>query len=243
MNITVLGTGSVGLITGVSLAYLDHPTLCAELSHPAPKRDDGIGSWEPGLNELLLTTIHRQTLRFASDLSEAVREADVIYIAAGNSSSPHDSVNSTLYRPALEAIAFHAPRNPLVVLQGTVPQGMTKATQRFLRKHSGNETLSVVHHTEWMRRGKGIRDFFQSNRLVIGTRSERAREVTEEIYRDLPISIRYTDPSHSEWIQYAYQACLVPLSSNFVLSFWKDGHGNDRGRFSPSLHIGGKGTP
>jgi UDPglucose 6-dehydrogenase len=194
MKITVLGSGSVGLSIGTCLATLGHDTWCVELSDTTA---DSVGPipWEPGLNELLMAAINDSRIHFTTDLAGAIQQAEVTFIATENRN------DLSAFWKAVDRLAHQYQPSQVIVILGEVPLGTTEAVQAHLGTNS-----EVVHQASFAKPGTLISDFLQPQRLVIGASPSFCRHMLSSLYQPLPVSIEWTEPAESEWIQYADNA-------------------------------------
>jgi UDPglucose 6-dehydrogenase len=211
MNITVLGTGSVGLVTGACLSHLGHQTICVDLgaSREAAISEDGVPDWEPGLNDLLLQGFHQQRIQFSTDIPEAIREGEVVIIAVETPLLPDGRTDLTLVWKAVELIARHHDGQPLVLVQSAVPVGTTRAIQEAFQKDPHCEQLEVAYCPAFFSRGNAVRDFLQPQKIVLGVETSQAQERVTRIYRGIPCELKVLDFQSAEWIQHASRAYLA----------------------------------
>jgi UDPglucose 6-dehydrogenase len=215
MNVAIVGTGYVGLVTGACLADFGHCVTCVDA---APARvtalqNGQIPFFEPGLAELVARNAAAQRLRFSGDLSSAVSDAQVVFIAVGTPEGTNGAADMSQVAAVANGIAPHLDTYRVIVTKSTVPVG----TGGWLHKYLGERVadgveFDVVSNPEFLREGSAIGDFMRPDRVVIGTRSERAAAIMREIYRPLylietPLII--TDVETAEMIKYAANAFLA----------------------------------
>ncbi|MDR6225888.1 hypothetical protein [Desmospora profundinema] len=199
MKIAVLGSGSIGLLTGTCLAGLGHHTWCMELK---PASTSGFSaSWEAGLNELLLQAVNEGHIHFTTDHIGAIAEAELTFIAVESPVDRDGNLDLSALWKAVDILGSHPKPSPLTVILGEVPLGTIHIVQELL----GCNT-EVAHQVEFLSPGTGIQHFFHPRRLVIGTHSFESRRMLTQLYRDIPVSIEWMGPADSEWIQYASKA-------------------------------------
>lgn len=215
MKIGVVGTGYVGLVSGTCFAEFGIDVTCVDKD--ARKIDmlkaGGIPIYEPGLDDLVEKQVKAGRLHFTTDLGEAVREADAVFIAVGTPPSVIDGqADLTYVFQAAEEIAQHLQGYTIVVNKSTVPVGTARRVEEVIRKANPNADFDVVSNPEFLREGAAIDDFLRPDRVVVGTTSERAREVMRNLYRPLYINetpMVMTTPESSEIIKYASNAFLA----------------------------------
>jgi UDPglucose 6-dehydrogenase len=214
VNITVVGTGYVGLVTGACLADFGNRVICVD-NDPRKletlKRGD-IPFYEPGLKELVEMNRNRDRLSFTGDLADAVRRSDVVFIAVGTPPGEDGRADLRFVRQVAADVADHMHGYTVVVTKSTVPTGTGLLVERIIRERRSDAEFDVVSNPEFLREGSAIGDFMRPDRVVIGASSERAMDVMEKIYRPLyllktPI-VRTTVPN-AEMIKYASNAFLA----------------------------------
>lgn len=215
MNITMIGAGYVGLVSGVCFADFGHQVTCMDLDQ---SKIDALKAgimpiYEPGLKELVDKNTRDNRLRFTTDLAEAVSEADAIFIAVGTPSRRGDGHADLSYvYAAAKDIASAIQGYTVVVTKSTVPVGTGDEVEAIIRDARPDADFAVVSNPEFLREGAAISDFKRPDRIVIGTTDARAREVMTEIYRPLFLNqspLVFTDRRTSELIKYAANAFLA----------------------------------
>ena len=215
MNITMIGAGYVGLVSGVCFADFGHQVTCMDLDQA---KIDALKSgvmpiYEPGLKELVDKNTRDNRLHFTTDLEAAVADADAIFIAVGTPSRRGDGHADLSYvYAAAEDIAKALKRYTVIVTKSTVPVGTGDEVEAIIRKARPDAEFAVVSNPEFLREGAAISDFKRPDRIVIGTTDARAREVMTEIYRPLFLNqspLLFTDRRTSEVIKYAANAFLA----------------------------------
>ncbi len=215
MRVTMVGTGYVGLVSGACFADFGHQVICVDKD--AGKIDrlhQGIMPiFEPGLEDLVSSNVKAGRLSFTTDLSEAVKEADTVFIAVGTPSRRGDGHADLSYvEQAAREIAEHMRGYTVVVNKSTVPVGTGDLVQSIMAEVTPKGDFSVVSNPEFLREGAAIGDFKRPDRVVVGTEDERARQVMRELYRPLFLNetpILFTDRRTSELIKYAANAFLA----------------------------------
>jgi UDPglucose 6-dehydrogenase len=215
MRVTMVGTGYVGLVSGACFADFGHQVICVDKD--AGKIDrlhQGIMPiFEPGLVDLVESNVKAGRLSFTTDLSDAVKEADTVFIAVGTPSRRGDGHADLSYvEQAAREIAEHIKGYTVVVNKSTVPVGTGDLVQSIMAEVNPKGDFSVVSNPEFLREGAAIGDFKRPDRVVVGTEDERARQVMRELYRPLFLNetpILFTDRRTSELIKYAANAFLA----------------------------------
>ncbi len=215
MRVTMVGTGYVGLVSGACFADFGHQVVCVDKD--AGKIDrlhQGIMPiFEPGLEDLVASNVKAGRLTFTTDLSDAVKDADTVFIAVGTPSRRGDGHADLSYvEQAAREIAEHMKGYTVVVNKSTVPVGTGDLVQSIMAEVNPKGDFSVVSNPEFLREGAAIGDFKRPDRVVVGTEDERARQVMRELYRPLFLNetpILFTDRRTSELIKYAANAFLA----------------------------------
>lgn len=215
MKIAMIGTGYVGLVSGVCFSDFGHEVVCVDKNpHKIELLTQGeIPIYEPGLEQLLAKNVAAGRLSFTQDLHAAVTGADAVFIAVGTPTRRGDGhADLTYVMQAAEEIAAALSHYTVIVTKSTVPVGTNAAVEEVIRKVRPDAEFDVASNPEFLREGAAIDDFMRPDRVVVGTRSERARNVMGEIYRPLflrEFPILYTDLETAELIKYAANAFLA----------------------------------
>lgn len=214
MKIAIIGTGYVGLPTGVGLAELGYQVTCIDKN---PKIVDSLKNgkltlFEEGLEELFQKNVEADRLKFTTEFKEPVASADVVIIAVGTPPHPVTKEADMQYIHAAAAeLAPHLTGYTVVATKSTVPVGTGEAVEAIIKKENPFADVDVVSMPEFLREGFAIHDFFNPDRIVIGTDSERARKVLRELYKDFADKTRilFVGRRSSEVIKYASNAFLA----------------------------------
>ena len=208
MNISVIGTGYVGLTTGIALASLGHKVICMDKDKSKiEKLKMGIiPIYEPGLEEFL--NKYSSNIEFTFDLSETVEKSKVIFICVGTPSKEDGSIDMSYFKEAIADIAKLLNTYKVIVTKSTVPVGTGGWVREEISKHYKGE-FSVVSNPEFLREGSALRDFLEPDRIVIGVEDERAREIMLELYSNINAPKLITDIKSAEMIKYAANAFLA----------------------------------
>ncbi len=215
MNIGIVGCGYVGLVTGACLADFGHNITCVDrdTERVAELNRGQIPIFEPGLEDLILSNVAQDRLRFTTDLKAAVADADVIFIAVGTprrESDGHADL-SHVYAAAAE-IGRSMQKFSVIVTKSTVPVGTADRIEQILTDCKPPQGFAVASNPEFLREGAAIRDFKFPDRIVIGAADAKTREIMSEVYRPLFINqapLMFTDRRTAELIKYAANAFLA----------------------------------
>ncbi|MCX7889669.1 MAG: UDP-glucose/GDP-mannose dehydrogenase family protein [Rhodobacteraceae bacterium] len=215
MKIAMIGTGYVGLVSGVCLSDFGHEVTCVDRDAAKVARlaRGEVPIYEPGLEQLMAKNVAAGRLSFTGDLAAAVAGADAVFIAVGTPTRRGDGHADLTYVMAAAAEIGRALTGyAVVVTKSTVPVGTNRKVAEAIRAAAPAAEFDVASNPEFLREGAAIDDFMRPDRVVVGTGSERAREVMGEIYRPLflrDFPILYTDLETAEMIKYAANAFLA----------------------------------
>ena len=215
MRVAMIGTGYVGLVSGACIADFGHQVVCVDkdvAKIEALTRGEA-AIYEPGLQELVRSNVRGKRLSFASRLDDAVRGADVVFIAVGTPSRRGDGHAdlSHVYQ-AVREIGSELDGFTVLVTKSTVPVGTSDEIERLIHEIRPDADAAVVANPEFLREGAAIHDFKHPDRIVVGADDERAVEVMSEIYRPLSLNqspILYTSRRAAELIKYCANAFLA----------------------------------
>jgi UDPglucose 6-dehydrogenase len=223
LNVAVIGTGYVGLVTGACLSDLGHQVACVDTDELkiARLKAGEIPIYEPGLKEVVVENVRQGRLRFATDIGEAVTpDVDVVFIAVGTPADGDGGAAMNYVHGAAEAIGRALAGRPadgdaftVIVTKSTVPVGTSWAIAERIGTHLPQDRFAVASNPEFLREGCAVRDFMEPDRIVIGAASERARKVLEKLYlpltrRGRPLVVTSTVET-AELIKYAANAFLA----------------------------------
>ena len=214
MRIAMIGTGYVGLVSGACFADFGHKVCCIDKDEA---KIDGLHAgrmpiWEPGLEALVRANVERKRLTFTTDLVEAVKDAEAVFIAVGTPARRGDGhADLTFVFQAVRELAKVIAPGTVVVTKSTVPVGTGDEIERILREE-GVTDVSVASNPEFLREGAAIADFKHPDRIVVGAEEQRAQDVLKEIYRPLFLNrapILFTGRRTAELTKYAANAFLA----------------------------------
>jgi UDPglucose 6-dehydrogenase len=215
MNVAIIGTGYVGLVTGACLADFGHSVICidADARRIETLHAGDVPFYEPGLREIVARNAAAGRLRFSSALDEAVEHATVIFIAVGTPEGVSGAADMSQIAAVAKAIGQHLCQYRVIVTKSTVPVGTGAWLHDVLSAQAiDGVEFDVVSNPEFLREGSAVGDFMRPDRVVIGTRSERAAAIMREIYRPLYLietPLVVTDVETAEMIKYAANAFLA----------------------------------
>ncbi|PZQ53600.1 MAG: UDP-glucose 6-dehydrogenase [Phenylobacterium zucineum] len=215
MRVAMIGTGYVGLVSGACFADFGHTVTCIDkdASKIEQLKAGGIPIYEPGLDTLVASNVKAGRLFFDTDATQAIREADAVFIGVGTPSRRGDGYADLSYvYAAAEEIAGLVDGFTVVVTKSTVPVGTGDEIEKIFKRVRPDADVAVVSNPEFLREGAAIEDFKRPDRVVVGTTDERAQTVMRELYRPLYLNetpILFTSRRTSELIKYAANAYLA----------------------------------
>jgi len=215
MNIAMIGTGYVGLVSGACFSEFGIDVTCVD--NDASKIDmlnDGrVPIYEPGLEDLVSRNMKAGRLHFSTDLASAVRGADAVFIAVGTPTRRGDGHADLRYVfAAAEEIADALNGYTVVVTKSTVPVGTGRKVQKIIKERRPDADFDVASNPEFLREGSAIEDFMRPDRVVVGLESDRARKIMTALYRPLYLHetpMLFTTLETSELIKYATNSFLA----------------------------------
>ncbi len=215
MRIAMIGAGYVGLVSGACFSEFGFNVVCVDRDKDRIERLTGgdIPIFEPGLESLILKNTKSGRLSFTTSLSKALDDTDAVFIAVGTPSRRGDGHAdlSFVYEVARE-ISGKITDYAVIVTKSTVPVGTGDEIEKIIKEINSSIKCDVVSNPEFLREGSAIDDFMRPDRVVIGTSSEKAREIMRQIYRPLFLletPILFTDRNTAELIKYAGNTFLA----------------------------------
>lgn len=215
MNISIIGTGYVGLVTGACFAEFGLQVTCMDKDERrvAALEKGDIPIYEPGLTELVHKGLSEGRLTFTTDLAQAVEGALVILIAVGTPSREDGSADLSFVEEVGRGIAAHLDGYKVIVTKSTVPVGTGERLRELIERHAVRSApFDIVANPEFLREGSAIEDFMRPNRVVIGATSPHAVAVMRDLYRPLYLietPFVFTDVATAEIIKYASNTFLA----------------------------------
>jgi UDPglucose 6-dehydrogenase len=215
MNIAVIGTGYVGLVAGVCLADLGNDVICVDIDQ---KKIDflnkgGMPIYEPGLEEMLKRNIKESRITFTTDIKKAIKDSKAIFIAVGTPPGKNHEADLSAVKAVAKSIGENIDDYKVIIDKSTVPVGTADMVTNIIKENQKKKVdFDVVSNPEFLREGEAIGDFTNPDRVVVGTNSERAREVMEKMYKGIVRAdkpILFTDVKSAEIIKYASNSMLA----------------------------------
>lgn len=210
MKLTVIGTGYVGLVSGVCFAELGNEVICVDkIEQKIELLNRGeVPIYEPELQQLIVTNQAAGRLSFTTDLNESVKSSDIIIIAVGTPSLPNGHANLSYIEQAAKEIGRAMNSYKIIVTKSTVPVGTNEKVREIISEYT-NELFDIASIPEFLREGTAVYDTLNPDRIIIGTDSERAERQLVELHKTLTSDIIVTDIRSAEMIKYASNAFLA----------------------------------
>ncbi|MAY86125.1 MAG: UDP-glucose 6-dehydrogenase [Pseudooceanicola sp.] len=215
MKIAMIGTGYVGLVSGVCFSDFGHDVVCVDKNEDkiAKLQNGEVPIYEPGLDELMARNVEAGRLSFTCDMAAAMEGAEAVFIAVGTPTRRGDGhADLTYVKAAATEIAELIKSYTVVVTKSTVPVGTNRMVKQTISDANPNADFDVASNPEFLREGAAIDDFMRPDRIVVGVQNDRAAEVMADIYRPLYLRdfpILTTDLESAEMIKYAANAFLA----------------------------------
>ena len=215
MKLCMIGTGYVGLVSGVCFADLGNDVICVDKN--ANKIDSLIEGkipiYEPGLSELVIKNFKNKRLSFSTNLKKSVRDSDLIFICVGTPTKKGSSTAdlSQIFN-VIKEISSAINRFKIIVTKSTVPVTTGDEIEKILLKKNSKKKFSVVSNPEFLREGEAIRDFTYPDRIVVGSNDKRSNRILKNLYNPLiskGASYLPTSRRSAELIKYASNAFLA----------------------------------
>lgn len=212
MKVAIIGTGYVGLSTGVCLSEIGHHVTCIDTNEQKIVRlTQGISPiYEPGLDELLVKNIDSGNLHFTGSHKKGLAEAEIIMVAVGTPQKEDGSADLGFIEMAVNDIATNLDHNAVIVIKSTVPVGTNERVRELLQERLPDSIkVDVVSNPEFLRQGSAVRDTMEADRIVIGAENEAAALKVKELYAPLNVPFILTTNRSAEMIKYASNSFLA----------------------------------
>jgi len=214
-QITFIGTGYVGLVSGAGVSDFGHQVVCADIAKDkiAQLQKGEIPIYEPGLGDLVKRNVQAGRLSFTTNVDKAIQEADVVFIAVGTPQGDDGDADLTAIFKVAEMIGENLNHYKVICTKSTVPIGTGKKIIDIIQKDKGEDkAFDYVSNPEFLREGSAVKDFLWPDRVVLGTNSEKALKIMQDVYRPLFINetpMIQTSIQTAEMIKYASNAFLA----------------------------------
>jgi UDPglucose 6-dehydrogenase len=217
-RVAVVGTGYVGLVTGVVLTKLGHQVQCVDRDE-RKCRMLALGKptiYEPGIEELLCEGLRSDRLEFTDDLAKATRASDIVFVAVGTPPGPDGEPDLSFLHEALREIAAAIDAPKVLVIKSTVPVGTGDAVRKALSELGVPDgQVEVVNNPEFLREGSAIHDSLHPDRIVVGARDRAAAERVVGLFAKTGAPALITDSRSAEMVKYASN-CFLAAKISFV---------------------------
>ena len=214
-NITIIGTGYVGLVTGAGMSEFGNRVICTDIDKSKiEKLNSGIiPIYEPGLEEIIKRNISDNRLVFSSNVEDSIMKSEVVIIAVGTPMGVNGIADMSFVYSAVETISNNLNSYKVVCTKSTVPIGTGKEIiSQISKKVKDNNLFDYVSNPEFLREGSAVKDFLWPDRIVIGTDNQNAYQMMCDVYRPLYINknpITQTTIETAEMIKYASNSFLA----------------------------------
>ena len=211
-NITVIGAGYVGLVTGSSFADLGNNVTLLDIDESKIQRlrKGEIPIYEPGLSEMVVRNVEKGRLHFTTSYAEALKDAEFVFVAVGTPSGVDGEADLRYVRMAAESIAQHMQQPLIIINKSTVPVGTGDWVADIITKKQKEPIpFWVVSNPEFLREGSAISDFMNPDRVVLGSQHTEAAQKVADLHRPLNTTVLITDLRTAEMIKYASNAFLA----------------------------------
>ena len=212
MNLTIIGTGYVGLVTGTCFAEVGHKVICVDKDAAKVKllQGGGMPIYEPGLDELVAKNVKAGRLQFSNSTEEGVSKSDIIFIAVPTPAQPDGSVDLSFIETVSREIAGAMTEYKIVVDKSTVPvKTGEKVAETIKRYCKAKVEFDVISNPEFLREGFAVGDFMKPDRVVIGVGSPCPVEAMKKVYAPYNAPIIVTDINSAELIKHAANSFLA----------------------------------
>lgn len=213
-KVAIIGSGYVGLVVGAGLSEFGHHVMCVDIdAHKINNLRKGIiPIYEPELSDLILKNISENRLSFTCDINNAIQSSDIIFIAVGTPSKKDGSPDLSAVNSVIKTIANNLNGYKIICTKSTVPIGMNAIIKKLLTNFIEGKDFDIVSNPEFLREGTAVKDFFNPDRVVIGSDSQKAIDIIYDLYAPLltkNIPFLITDINTAETIKYASNAFLA----------------------------------
>lgn len=218
MNIAIVGTGYVGLVSGTCFAEMGANVTCVDVDKQKVEdlQQGRVPIYEPGLDEMVLRNFRKERLKFTTDLSSCLDDVEIVFSAVGTPPDEDGSADLKYVLEVARTIGAHMNKYVLVVTKSTVPVGTANKVKAVIQdeldKRKVNIDFDVASNPEFLKEGTAIKDFMSPDRVVVGVESERAKDLMSKLYRPFLLNnfrVIFTDIPSAEMIKYAANSMLA----------------------------------
>jgi UDPglucose 6-dehydrogenase len=211
VNICVIGTGYVGLVSGVCYSEIGHRVTCVDIdTNKVENLKKGIVPiYEPGLEELMKKNLEKDRLHFTVNVSEAMTDAEVVLIAVGTPAKANGEADLRYIEAVARSIGKQLTDYKLIVTKSTVPVGTGQKIKQMIRDAAGHSNFDIASNPEFLREGSAVQDTFQMDRAIFGVESKKAELLLKRIHEPFKTNVVVTDVETAEMTKYAANAFLA----------------------------------
>ena len=220
-NITIIGTGYVGLVTGAGLSDFGNIVTCVDINKSKIKllKNGEIPIYEPGLKDLIDHNVKENRLFFTTKIEKAMEDAEVVFVAVGTPESTNGEADISFVKKVAETIGKNLNNYKVICTKSTIPMGTGDIICEIIESNNiNNKEFDYVSNPEFLREGSAVKDFLWPDRLIIGAKSKKAFKIMREVYRPLYINekpILHTSIETAEMIKYAAN-CFLALKISYI---------------------------
>ena len=237
MNITIIGSGYVGLVTGACFSQVGNHVICVDSDvDKINKLKNGESViYEEGLDAKISESIKNSCISFTTKIQQAIEKSDIIFIAVGTPTDKKGNCNLSNVYKVVDDIGQYIDKNKLIIIKSTVPVGTTfkikKNILNKIRERNKDISFSIAHNPEFLKQGKAVNDFMSPDRIVIGLENDKVKSLFQELYKPFSVNhnkLIFMDILSSELTKYAANAMLsTKISFINEISIIADSYGAD----------------
>lgn len=215
MKITVVGTGYVGLVSGVCMSEIGHNVTCLDVNKKIIEKlkRGKVPYYEPGLDEMIKMNLKKSNLKFSSSYKQAVKNVDTFFICVGTPENKDGSSNLKYIYEVAKSLAVHISQDSILYTKSTVPIGTNSEIQDIVNKYKRDEvTIDVASNPEFLKEGDAVNDFMNPDRIIVGTSNDHVINHTKKIYQyfiKLGKEIIFMQTKAAELTKYAANSFLA----------------------------------
>jgi len=214
MNITIVGSGYVGLVTGACLAELGNKVTCIDKDKSVIKKlvTANVPFHEPGLRSVIQKAINANCIKFTSSYKDGLHNAEVIFVCVGTPAKKNGFPNLEYISDVFISLAKNIGNHGVIFIKSTVPVGTNRNMQSIFKKYNQNPNIKFASNPEFLKEGNAIKDFKQPDRIIIGSNDEEVKKIGNHIYKPYTRKsnkIIYTNIESAELIKYAANSFLA----------------------------------
>ncbi|MEW6534674.1 MAG: UDP-glucose/GDP-mannose dehydrogenase family protein [Candidatus Auribacterota bacterium] len=212
MNLCIIGTGYVGLVTGVCLAELGHSVICIDNNEEKYNKliAGVVPIYEPGLEELMRKNVAEKRLSFSMNIQEGVEKSQVIFICVNTPPKDDGQADLTYVEKVAREVATHMTSHKVIVDKSTVPVKTGEKVAETIKRYNKHKIdFDIVSNPEFLREGSAVEDTFKTDRIVIGVDNKRAEKIMREVYAPINAPVIVTDIKSAELIKHASNSFLA----------------------------------